>query len=212
MTSSPAADEFRILNIVDDVTRECLAAIPDTSISGRRVAREADCLDRAPRQTQHDRVRQRDRVHLERHARLGAGQLRSCGISLRQESRCRTASVRTSTAACATGFSTRACSSTLTMRDQGLRTGSADYNQRRPHSALGYLRAGGLRRINLSATCDRLRNPDQLSPIARCSICAPRRKTCRGSKRRWMKVQRQVWALCGLICLARRRGGWPVRP
>lgn len=29
---------FRILNIVDDVTRECLAAIPDTSISGRRVA------------------------------------------------------------------------------------------------------------------------------------------------------------------------------
>ena len=31
---------FRILNIVDDVTRECLAAIPDTSISGRRVARE----------------------------------------------------------------------------------------------------------------------------------------------------------------------------
>ena len=30
---------FRILNIVDDVTRECLAAIPDTSLSGRRVAR-----------------------------------------------------------------------------------------------------------------------------------------------------------------------------
>jgi len=33
---------FRILNVVDDVTRECLAAIPDTSISGRRVARELD--------------------------------------------------------------------------------------------------------------------------------------------------------------------------
>ena len=31
---------FRVLNIVDDVTRECLAAIPDTSISGHRVARE----------------------------------------------------------------------------------------------------------------------------------------------------------------------------
>ena len=31
---------FRILNIVDDVTRECLAAVPDTSISGKRVARE----------------------------------------------------------------------------------------------------------------------------------------------------------------------------
>ncbi len=35
---------FRILNIVDDVTRECLAAIPDTSISGQRVARELTAL------------------------------------------------------------------------------------------------------------------------------------------------------------------------
>ena len=35
---------FRILNVVDDVTRECLAAIPDTSISGRRVARELATL------------------------------------------------------------------------------------------------------------------------------------------------------------------------
>ena len=35
---------FRILNIVDAVTRECLAAIPDTSISGRRVARELTAL------------------------------------------------------------------------------------------------------------------------------------------------------------------------
>jgi putative transposase len=35
---------FRILNIVDDVTRECLAAIPDTSIPGQRVARELTTL------------------------------------------------------------------------------------------------------------------------------------------------------------------------
>jgi transposase InsO family protein len=34
----------RVLNVVDDVTRECLAAIPDTSISGRRVARELTTL------------------------------------------------------------------------------------------------------------------------------------------------------------------------
>lgn len=31
---------FRVLNIVDDVTRECLRAVPDTSISGKRVVRE----------------------------------------------------------------------------------------------------------------------------------------------------------------------------
>ena len=35
---------FRVLNVVDDVTRECLAAVPDTSISGRRVARELTAL------------------------------------------------------------------------------------------------------------------------------------------------------------------------
>ena len=31
---------FRVLNVVDDVTRECLAAVQDTSIWGRRVVRE----------------------------------------------------------------------------------------------------------------------------------------------------------------------------
>jgi transposase InsO family protein len=35
---------FRILNIVDGVTRECLAAVPDTSISEWRVARELTAL------------------------------------------------------------------------------------------------------------------------------------------------------------------------
>ncbi|BAR54370.1 putative transposase [Bradyrhizobium diazoefficiens] len=35
---------FRILNIVDDVTKECLGAIPETSISGRRVARELTAI------------------------------------------------------------------------------------------------------------------------------------------------------------------------
>lgn len=35
---------FRLLNLVDDVTRKCLAAIPDTSISGRRVVGELSTL------------------------------------------------------------------------------------------------------------------------------------------------------------------------
>src|SRR4029077_3916620 len=35
---------FRVLNIVDDVTKECLGAIPDTSISGQRVARELTAI------------------------------------------------------------------------------------------------------------------------------------------------------------------------
>jgi putative transposase len=35
---------FRILAIVDDCTRECLALAADTSLSGIRVARELDRL------------------------------------------------------------------------------------------------------------------------------------------------------------------------
>jgi len=37
---------FRILAVVDDCTRQCLALIADTSISGRRVARELDDIIR----------------------------------------------------------------------------------------------------------------------------------------------------------------------
>jgi len=35
---------FRILAVVDDFTRECLCLVADTSLSGRRVARELDAL------------------------------------------------------------------------------------------------------------------------------------------------------------------------
>lgn len=33
---------FRILNVIDDFSRECLAAVVDTSLSGDRVGRELD--------------------------------------------------------------------------------------------------------------------------------------------------------------------------
>jgi transposase InsO family protein len=36
-----------------------------------------------------------------------------------------------------------------------------DYNERRPHSSLGYV-PPAVYAANLTATCDRLRNPDQL--------------------------------------------------
>jgi putative transposase len=35
---------FRVLNVVDDFSRECLAAVVDTSIGGTRVARELDWI------------------------------------------------------------------------------------------------------------------------------------------------------------------------
>jgi len=44
--SDPFTDgrRFRILEVYDDCTRECLALVADTSISGRRVARELDAI------------------------------------------------------------------------------------------------------------------------------------------------------------------------
>jgi transposase InsO family protein len=64
---------FRVLNIVDEVTRECLAAIPDTSISGRRVAREL--TDLISRRGKSDMIvsEHGDRVHLQRHPCLVEG-------------------------------------------------------------------------------------------------------------------------------------------
>jgi len=35
---------FRILTVIDNCTRECLARVADTSLSGRRVARELDAI------------------------------------------------------------------------------------------------------------------------------------------------------------------------
>ncbi|MBP2448861.1 transposase InsO family protein [Rhizobium leguminosarum] len=35
---------FRVLAVVDDFTRECLALVADTSLSGRRLAREFDAV------------------------------------------------------------------------------------------------------------------------------------------------------------------------
>ncbi len=38
------ARRFRILTVVDDHTRECLGLVADTSLSGKRVARELDTI------------------------------------------------------------------------------------------------------------------------------------------------------------------------
>jgi putative transposase len=75
---------FRVFNVVDDVTKECLAAVVDTSISGRRVARELTALVERrgkPSLIVSDRrgsanspgdcgPEEGHRVHLERDARL----------------------------------------------------------------------------------------------------------------------------------------------
>jgi putative transposase len=89
---------FRVLNVVDDVTRECLAAIPDTSISGRRVARELTALIERRGKPGHDCQRQRHRTDLERDPEAGCRAQGSNGTTSRPASPCRTALSRVSTA------------------------------------------------------------------------------------------------------------------
>jgi putative transposase len=48
---------FRVLAVVDNCTRECLALVPDTSISGARVARELDRIIVMARPTRRDHIR-----------------------------------------------------------------------------------------------------------------------------------------------------------
>ena len=103
MTSSPSGRRFRILNVVDDVTRECLAAIPDTSISGKRVARELTMLIGTRGKPQM--IVSDNGTEFTSNAMLGWA--KDHGVDwhyIAPGSRCRTATSSSSTAACATNF------------------------------------------------------------------------------------------------------------
>ena len=136
---------FRVLNIVDDVTRECLAAVPDTSISGRRVVRELTEL-----------IRNRGKPGMivsgvEDGAQSHRGTELTCNAVLAW---CSEASINWHYIApgkpmqngYAESFNGRMrdelLNETLFMSLDHARTAIAawveDYNQHRPHSALGY--------------------------------------------------------------------------
>ncbi|WP_155253859.1 IS3 family transposase [Bradyrhizobium japonicum] len=157
---------FRVLNIVDDVTKECLGAVPDTSISGRRVARELTAI-------------------VERRGKPGSivsdnGTEFTCNAMLAW---CKDTGIdwhfiapgKPIQNAFVESFNGR-------MRDELLNetlffelddarakiaAWVADYNGDRPHSSLKYLTPAAYA-ATFTATGDRLRNPDQLrrSPVA----------------------------------------------
>jgi putative transposase len=84
---------FRILAIVDNCTRECLALVADTSISGRRVARELDSVVR--RRGQPRTIVSDNGTELTSNAILSwADATGIAGTTSRQKSRSRTASSR----------------------------------------------------------------------------------------------------------------------
>src|SRR4051794_31671088 len=120
----------------------------------------ADGVDWSPRQAWHDRLGQRHRVHLQRHSdRSEDNQIAWHFIAPgkpMQNGFCESFNGR---------MRDELLNETLFFGLDHARTRIAawahDYNSYRPHTSLGYLTPAAYS-ANLTATCDRLRNPDQL--------------------------------------------------
>ncbi|WP_439402577.1 IS3 family transposase [Bradyrhizobium sp. DASA03068] len=174
---------FRILNIVDDVTKECLGAIPETSISGRRVARELTAI-------------------VQRRGKPGMmvsdhGTEFTCNAMLAW---CKDAAIDWHFIAPGKPMQNGFVESfNGRMRDELLNetlffdlddarakiaNWVADYNLQRPHSSLKYLTPAAYA-AHLTATDNRLRNPDQLrrssvAPSAPLGVQNPETLTAAG--------------------------------
>ena len=118
------------------MTRVCLAAITDASISGKRIARELTMLIGARGKPQM--IVSDNGPEFTSNTMLGWARIMVwIGITSHRADRRRTAT-SSSMAGCATSFSMRACSS-ISIRPVGsIRAWVTDYNTARPHSSLGY--------------------------------------------------------------------------
>ena len=154
------------MNIVDDVTKECLGAIPDTSISGRRVARElAAIIDRRGKPgmivsdngtefTCNAMLAWCKDMTVDWHF-IAPGKPMQNGFVESFNGRMRDELLN------------EILFFDLVHARQAISEWTADYNLQRPHSSLGYLTPAAFA-ANLTATGDQLRKPDQLrrSPVA----------------------------------------------
>jgi transposase InsO family protein len=157
---------FRILNVIDDVTKECLCAIPDTSISGRRVARELSSIiatrgkpgmivsDNGTELTCNAMLTWSKNNAVDWHF-IAPGKPTQNGFAESFNGRMRDELLN------------ETLFFDLDHARKTIGAWVADYNLQRPHSSLGYL-TPAVFAANLTATGDRLRNPDQLrrSPVA----------------------------------------------
>ncbi len=169
---------FRILNVVDDVTKECLAAIVDTSISGRRVARELTAViarrgkpdlivsDHGTEFTSNAMLAWTEETGVPWHF-IAPGKPMQNGICGSFNGRMRDE------------FLNETLFFGLDHARSATARWVADYNLERPHSAMGY-QAPAVFAAQLTAMGDRLRAPEPLrrSPIAPpAQLRQPQRRT-----------------------------------
>ena len=158
---------FRILNVIDDVTKECLAAVADTSISGKRVARELQAI--IDRRGKPEMIVSDHGTEFTSNAMLAW--TTASGVAWHfiqpgkpmQNGACEAFNGRMRDE-----FLNETLFFGLEHARQALRRWVADYNRRRPHSAIGYLTPTAYS-ARLPATGAHLRNPNQL----RCTPVAP---------------------------------------
>ena len=157
---------LRILNVIDDVTKECLAAVADTSISGRRVARELDAIlarrgkpnlivsDPGTEFTSNAMLAWAQTSRVEWHF-IAPGKPMQNGICEAFNGRMRDELLN------------ETIFYDLDHARAALARWVDTYNRQRPHSALDYLTPAAFAGT-FTATGGRLRNPDQLRrpPVA----------------------------------------------
>ena len=157
---------FRVLNIVDDVTKECLGAIPDTSISGRRVARELTAI--VARRGKPDSIVSDNGTEFTCNAMLSW--CKDTVIDwhfIAPGKPIQNAFVESFNGRMRDEFLNETLFFDLHDAQTKIAAWVADYNGQRPHSSLQYLTPAAYA-ATFTATGARLRNPDQLrrSPVA----------------------------------------------
>ena len=157
---------FRVLNIVDDVTKECLGAIPDTSISGRRVARELTAI--VARRGKPGSIVSDNGTEFTCNAMLSW--CKDTVIDwhfIAPGKPIQNAFVESFNGRMRDEFLNETLFFDLHDAQTKIAAWVADYNGQRPHSSLQYLTPAAYA-ATFTATGARLRNPDQLrrSPVA----------------------------------------------
>ena len=157
---------FRLLNVIDDVTKECLLAMADTSISGKRVARELTAL--LARRGRPMMIVSDHGTEFTSNAMLGwTGENRIAWHFIAPGKPMQNGICESFNGRMRDELLNETLFFGLDHARKAIASWVADYNERRPHSALRYQTPAAYA-ATLAATGDRRSNPDQLrrSPVA----------------------------------------------